>query len=59
MLKGYKRAINSAYLLGQCLGPLKVGPYYVRHIKAEQASAPERLLQGYLLVQGRREEDEI
>lgn len=59
MVKGDKRAINSAYLLGQCLGPPKVGPYYVRHIKAEQASAPERLIQVYLLVQGRREEDKI
>lgn len=59
MVKGDKRAINSAYLLGECLGPLKVGPYYVRHVKAEQASAPERLIQVYLHVQGRREEDEI
>lgn len=35
-----------------------MGPY-VRNIKAEQASAPERLTQVYLLVQGGREEDEI
>lgn len=43
MVKGDDHAINSAYLLGQCLGPLKVGPYYVRHVKAEQVSAPKRL----------------
>lgn len=43
MVKGDDHAINSVYLLGQCLRPFKVGPYYVRHVKAEEVSAPERL----------------
>jgi len=43
MVKGSHRTIYSAYLLGQCLGPLEVGLYYVRHVKAEQVSAPKRL----------------
>lgn len=53
-LKGDDRSINSPYLLGQCLGPRKVGPYYVRHVKAEQVSAPKRLTLSLYKVGDRR-----
>ena len=54
MVKGDDRATNSAYLLGQYLGPLKVGPYYGRHVKAERVSAPKRLILSLYKVGKRR-----
>lgn len=54
MVKGDDHTINSSYLLGQCLGPLKVGPYYVRHVKAGQVSAPKRLTLFLYMVRERR-----
>lgn len=47
MAKRDDHAINSVYLLGQCLGPLKVGPYYVRLVKAEQVLPQKDLCSPY------------
>lgn len=59
MVKGDDHAINSAYLVGQCLGPLKVGPYYARHVKTEQVSAPKRLTLSPYKVRERRMKEKL